>query len=277
MQSYSFLSADTLISSAKAEAIGATTSSITALQDEQMLAKVAQLNAEWVNAAHRSALGGWSWMQRSSNFQSVQATTLNGAVSAGAATVVLTSASDFDSSGRFVIETSKNALDFVDYSSKATNTLTVSTAAGANTVSLSHVTLSRVEKMYPLPSDYSKMKSFKVNSIEYPYERLDGWPSGYTTYGGYILLPRGIGVQDCSLLYFAKGNTIDELTDETNIPSEFSRYAIERLKAHIYLIRRKREDVQTSLVLAQECLDYALSHDSQQTSSSESTRMSLPY
>lgn len=242
-----------------------------------MLAKVNQLNTEWVNAAHRSPLGGWSWMQRTSNFQSVQATTLNGAVSAGAASVILTSASDFDSSGRFVIETSKNALDFVDYTSKATNTLTISTATGANTVSLSHVTLSRVEKMYPLPSDYSKMKYFNVNAITYPYERLDGWPSGYTTYGGYILLPRGIGVQDCSLLYFAKGNTIDELTDETNIPSEFSRYAIERLKAHIYLIRRKREDVQTSLTLAQECLDYAISHDSQQTSSSESTRISLPY
>lgn len=242
-----------------------------------MLAKVQQLNAEWVNAAHRSTLGGWSWMQKITNFQSKASTTLNGAISSGAATLILTSASDFDSSGRIVIETSKNALDFVDYESKASNTLTVSTATGAETVNMAHTTLSRVEKMYALPSDYSKTKYLYVNSVDYPYERLDGWPTGFTTYGGYILLPRGIGAQDCTLSYFKKGATIDELTDTTNIPSEFSRYAIERLKAHIYLIRRKREDVQTALTLAQECLEYALSHDSQQISNSESSRIPLPY
>lgn len=242
-----------------------------------MLAKVSQLNAEWVNAAHRSALGGWSWMQKLTNFSSVQSTTLNGSISSGAATFILTSASDFDSSGRVVIETSKNALDFVDYESKATNTLTVSTATGAETVNIAHATLSRVEKMHPLPTDYSKVKYLYINQVAYPYERLDGWPRGFTTYGGYILLPRGIGAQDCTLSYFKKGATIDELTDTTNIPSEFSRYAIERLKAHIYLIRRKRNDVQTSLTLAQECLEYALSHDSQQISNSESSRIPLPY
>lgn len=277
MQSYSFITADTLISTAKAEAIGSTTSSLTALQDTQMLAKVQQLNAEWVNSAHRSALGGWSWMQKIKNFKSVQSTTLNGAISAGAATLVLTSASDFDSSGRIVIETSKNALDFVDYESKSTNTLTVSTATGAETVDIAHTTLSRVEKLYALPTDYSKIKYLYVNGVAYPYERMDGYPSGFTTYGGYIMLPRGIGAQDCTLSYFKKGATIDELTDITDIPSEFSRYAIEKLKAHIYLIRRKRNDVQTSLTLAQECLDYALSHDSQQISNSESSRIPLPY
>jgi len=242
-----------------------------------MIAKVHQLNTEWVNAAHRSALGGWSWMQKLTNFKSVQSTTLNGAISAGDATLILTDASDFDSSGRIVIETSKNALDFVDYESKATHTLTVSTTTGAETINIAHTTLSRVEKLYALPSDYSKVKYLYINQVVYPYERLDGWPSGFTTYSGFILLPRGIGSQDCTLSYFKKGATITALTDTTNIPSEHSRYAIEKLKAHIYLIRRKREDVQTSLTLAQEALEYALSHDSQQISNSEMSRIPLPY
>lgn len=278
MQSYSFITADTLISTAKAEAIGSTTSSLTALQDDQMLAKVQQLNAEWVNSAHtKHPLGGWSWMQKITSFTTKAATTLNGAISSGAASVVLTSGTDWDSTGRSVIETSKGTLDFFDHTAKSTHTLTVSTATGAETVSMDHATSERVEKLYALPSDYSRMKYLYVNSVLYPYERLDGFPRGYSTYGAYILLPRGIGAQECTLNYFKKGATIDELTDTTDIPSEFSRYAVEKLKAHIYLIRRKRNDVKPSLDLAEEALQYAFAMDSQQTSNSELTRIPLPY
>lgn len=218
-------------------------------------------------------------MRKVTSFASKAATTLNGAVSAGAASVVLTSGTDFDSSGRIIIEASNGAFDFVDYSSKATHTLTCSLATGAETVSIDHATLERVEKLYALPSDYSKARELYVNSVLYRYQHMDGFPtSGYfTTYGGYILLPRGIGAQSCTLIYLAKGTSITALADTTNIPSEFSRYAIEKLKAHIYMIRRKREDVKMSLDLAEECLQYALSQDSQPISNSEMTRIPLPY
>lgn len=250
MQQYSFLTATNLIAAAKAEAIGSTTSSLTALQARQLLGKVQQLNNEFVNSAHtRHPLGGWSWMQKVTNFQSKGATTLNGAVSAGAASVILTSGTDWDSTGRSVIETAKGALDFVDHSAKATNTLTVSSATGAETVSIDHATSERVEKLYALPSDYSKVQKLYANSVLYRYERLDGFPSSgmFSTYGGYILLPRGIGTQDCTLYYFKKGSTIDELADTLDIPTEYSRYAIESLKAHIYMIRRKRSDIEMSI------------------------------
>lgn len=245
-----------------------------------MLAKVQQLNAEWVNAAHtKHPLGGWSWMLKVTSFNSKAATTLNGALSAGAASVVLTDGTDWDSTGRSVIETTKGALDFFDHTAKATHTLTVSAVTGAETVSLAHASAERVEKMPPLPSDYSKVQRLYVNSCLYRYERLSGFPAtgGFTTYGGYILLPRGIGAQDCTLYYYSKGATIDELADTTNIPTEFSRYAIEKLKAHIYLIRRKRSDVKPALELAEECLQYALSMDTEQQSNSEAATIPLPY
>lgn len=280
MQQYSFITADTLISTAKAEAIGSTNSSITALQDEQLLAKVNQLNAEFVNSAHtRHPLGGWSWMRKVTSFSSKAATTLNGAVAAGAGSIILTSGTDWDSTGRSIIESTAGAFDFVDHTAKATHTLTISSATGAETVSMSHADAERVEKLYALPSDYSKTRELYVNSVLYRYEEMSGFPSSghFTTYGGYILLPRGIGAQSCTLIYLAKGSTIDELTDSTNIPTEFSRYAIEKLKAHIYLIRRRREDVQTAIALAEECLQYALSQDSQPISNSELTRLPLPY
>lgn len=280
MQTYSFLTADTLIQTAKAEAIGSNTSSLTALQDEQMLAKVNQLNAEFVNAAHtKHPHGGWTWMRKVTNFQTKSHTTLNGALSAGAASVVLTSGTDWDSTGRSVIETAKGALDFFDHTAKSTHTLTVSAVSGAETVSMAHATSERVEKLYALPSDYSKTRMLVVNSSLYRYQSFDGFPDGghFSTYGGYILMPRGIGSQDCTLYYEKKGETIDGLDDTTNIPTEFSRYAIEKLKAHIYLIRRKRQDVQTALDLAEDCIQYALTMDSQPLSNSEYTRIPLPY
>lgn len=278
MQEFSFITASTLISTAKAEAIGATSSSIEAFQDTMMLAKVQQINAKFVNAAHtKHPLGGWSWMRKVYNFQTKTNTSLNGAIASGAASFILTSGADFDDTGRSVIETAKGALDFVDHESKATHTLTVSTTTGAETVSMAHATGEKVEKLYPLPSDYSKARVLYVNTTVYPYERLDQFPSGFTTYGSYILMPRGIGAQDCTLYYEKKGNTISLLTSETNIPSELSQYAIEELKAYIYLVRRKRNDVQTALALAEDGLQYALSMDAQQQSNSEYTRIPLPY
>lgn len=280
MQTYSFLTADTLIQTAKAEAIGSTTSSLTALQNEQLLAQVQYLNAEFVNAAHtKHPLGGWSWMRKLDNFQTKAATTLNGAVAAGAASVVLTSGTDWDSTGRSVIETAKGALDFFDHTAKATHTLTVSAVTGAETVSMAHATSEKVEKLYPLPSDYSKFEKLIVNSCRYNYQKLDGFPDGgcFSSYGAYILMPKQIGAQDVTLYYFKKASTIDELTDTTNIPSEHSRFAIEKLKAHIYLIRRKRSDVQPALQMAEECLQYSFSMDSQEQSNSELTRIPLPY
>jgi len=213
-------------------------------------------------------------MRKVTNFLTKGQTTLNGAVTAGAATFVLTSGTDFDSSGRVVIY--DTSLNFVDYSSKATHTLTV---GGGNAINIAWATGTKVEKLYALPSDYSKARELLVNSYPYRYERLDSFPSGgqYTTFGAYILMPQQIGAQTCTLYYEKKGATIDELTDTSDVPSDYARVIIEKLKAHIYLIRRQRYDVQTALTLSEEALQYALSMDTQQISNSERTRMPLPY
>lgn len=218
-------------------------------------------------------------MKKITSFATKAATSLNGAVSSGASSVVLSDSSTYSSAGRIIIENSAGAFDFVDYTANVANTLTVSSATGAETVNIAHVTGERVESLIALPIDYSKANIVYINSIEYDYEQCEGFPNslGYTTYGGYLLFPRGIGVQSGTLIYFARGNTISTLTDVTNIPSEFSRYAIEELKAHIYMIRRKREDIQFSLQLAEQDLQYAFSQDSQPISNSERSRIPLPY
>lgn len=273
------ITVDEAISRAKGEAIGSASSSITSLQDSQLIEKVEQINSDFIHTP-RHLRGGWSFMERVTNFQTKNNTTLDGAISSGAATLVLTSASNFDSSGRIVIETSKDALDFVDYESKSTNTLTISTVTGAETINMSHADNERVEKLYPLPSDYGKLYKLQVNATQYFYERFDSrFPSvgNFTTYGQYFLMPRGIGAQDVTVHYYKKPSTLTSLDDSTDIPADFQRYIIEMLKAHIYLIRRKRQDVETALVLANQALDYAISVDTSEMADSQYSTLPLPY
>jgi hypothetical protein len=278
-QNYSFLLVSDIVDAAIAEAAGSTTSLLTALQDTQLIERVENLNAEFIRSAHtRHPMGGWSWMHKTTGFQTVTNTTLDGAISAGDATFILTSASDWGNTGRSVIETANNALDFVDHESKSTNTLTVDTTP-YEVISIDHLDGARVEKLYPLPSDYAKSRIMYVNRTAYTYVRQDDYPGigNFTTFGSYILMPRGIGARDVTLYYEKVPSTLTGTTDTTNIPYSFQRWAIEKLKAHIYMVRRKRSDIATSLQLAEAELMSALDYDSQEVSNSESTVLPLPY
>lgn len=274
MQQYTFLTVANILDRARNEAIGSSTSQITALQDTQMIERIEQINEQFINAAHtRHHKGGWSWMEKSTVFQSVDNTDLDGAIAAGAATLALTDASNFDSSGKIVIETAKNSIDFVDYESKSSNTLTVSTTSGDDVVDIAHADAERVEKLYQLPSDYAKTRKLFVDFFEYFYERANLFPhpTRYSTVGNYIFLPRDIGSEDITHYYEKKAATLDETTDTTDIPTAFQRYPIEMLKAHIFTIRRKRNDISFALQQAEQALEEALDYDVQRTSTSASS------
>lgn len=250
---------------AVAEAIGSTASSLTALQTSALLRKLDQINRAFVNAAHTRHHGGaWSWMQDVTNFQTKDGTTLNGAITTASTSVILTDASDFDSAGRFWIKTSKGAIDFVDYTSKATNTL-----SGVTDIDMSHATAEKAQKCYSCASTFAKARKLLVNSNEYTYlkQELLPYQSTYYTRGAYIVMPEDIGEQDCTL-YFEKAPTdiftgVDatDLASSLDIPEDFEWYAIHSLVAHIYRIRRKREDAIVEDQLADQILLEALNYD----------------
>lgn len=269
MRSYSFPTAETIVTQAVAEAIGSTASSLTALQTTALLKKLDQINRTFVNAAHTRHHGGaWSWMQDVTNFQTKDGTTLNGALTTGSITSVLTDASDFDSSGRFWLKTSKGAIDFIDYTSKASNTL-----SGVTDIDMPHVDAEKAQKCYALPATFAKARKLIVNSSEYSYlkQELLPYQQTYYTRGAYIVMPEDIGEQDCTF-YFEKAPTdistgVDatDLAATIDIPEDFMWYAIRMLKAHMYLVRRKREDAQVETELAQQELSEALSYDVNQS------------
>lgn len=275
-ETYSFLTAEQIATPARSEAINSTTSSLTAVQDTQFTEWIETLNARFVRAAHiKHTAGGWSWMRPPpDNFNTFAKTTLNGALSAGGASVVLTSATNFDSSGRIAIETSKGAVDFVDYSSKSSNTLTVSTATGADPIDIAHSSGERVEKLYALPSNYAKTIHLVMNDdvIFLPLRDVALFPNWhyYTQIGAYILFPRDIGAQDFTHYYEKKAATITALADTTDIPTMAQRWAIEMTLLHLFRIRRKRSDIVLSQQLAdiemQEMIQYDQTFTTRNTS-----------
>lgn len=265
-----FLTAQDILTAARSEAISSSNSQVTALQNEQMIEFVHTLNLDFILFAHtRHHAKGWSWMRKTHNFRTVSDNRLSAAIASGAATFALTSAADFDASGRVVIETNRGAMDFVDYESKASNTLTTSTVSGAETVSMSHST-DRVHKLYAAPTDFGRVHQLWINTVTFDYEKFNiGFPRPrfFTIYGDYFLMPRGMYIADASLLYEKKHNNITGLTSETNIPREFQRFAIEYTLAHLFMIRRKRDDMPTAMEMAEIALQKALLFDATQSSS----------
>lgn len=265
-----FLTAQDILTPARSEAVSSSSSQITALGNDQMIEFIYSLNLNFLLAAHtRHHAKGWSWMKKTYAFNTYSHNSLSAAISAGAATFALTSATNWDSTGRSVIETAKGALDFVDHSSKSSNTLTVSTASGAETVSLAHST-NRVHKLYPVASDYGRVHNLWVNSREYRYDKFNGVfpnPCSFTTYGDFFFFPRGMYEADVTLLYEKKHSDITLLTSTTNIPREFLRYAVEMTLAHLFMVKRRRSDMPTSIQLAEIELERALMFDSTQSTS----------
>ena len=205
-------------------------------------------------------------MEEVHHFQSKAATALNGAVSSGASQIIVDSVSGFVSAGgQLYVLTSKGLVDFMTYTSGASTTVPVT----ASTVNVSHSDGEVVEVLYALPTDYAKSKTLLVNTVPFEYTSLVQLPSYrfYSIYNGSMLLPKGIGAQDCSLIYDKKGrdlSTGDDTADRAlsmNIPTDFIRYAQESLNAYIFMKKRRREDAAISKALAAETLQDALSYD----------------
>ncbi len=267
-QTYTFPTVSTVKSQSIAETIGSTTSSLTALQDDNLNRFIDVINREFVNAAHTmSHNGAWTWMQDVTNFETVDETTLNGAVASGASSVTLTDSSNFGSTGRGWARTSSNAVDFIDWSANAANVLTTSD------VDMAHADGEAFGTLYGVPSDLAKVRKLVVNSTEYKYLEQDLLPINLTYYtrGAYFVLPEGVGAQDVTVWYeksptdLYSGVVATDDAKSLDIPEDFMWYAIHKLNAHIHRIRRREELAANELQMAQMELEKALGYDINRT------------
>lgn len=264
MRTYTFPTVESVLNAAISETLGTANRTPTALQDTALIAQLDVINRLFVDAAYdREPALGWEWMEDVVNFQTVSSTTLNGALLTSSTSVVLTSASDFDSSGRIWIETGNNAIDFVDYTGKSSNTL-----SGATDIDIVHASGERVEKCYPLPSDFGKVLTVLLDNQEYLYVRTRTLPVGrsFTTRGAYLVFPEGVGDRDGTLWYekaptdLSSGDDTADKAKSLDIPEDFRNYAVGMLKAHILMIDGQDERVPAAQAQAQDALSRAYAH-----------------
>lgn len=269
-QLFTFPTVEDVLNAAIDETLGSTNRNPTALQDTALIRQLDVINRRFVNAPYREEPSeGWEWMRERTLFQTKNATTLDGAITTASTEVDLTSATDFDTSGRFYVISSNNSVDFIDYTGKSSNQLT-----GVTNILISHADAEHAAKTYALPTDYGKGIEMMLNmNVPYFYQKTNKLPNPhhYTTQGQYIVFPKDIGENDVTFTYEKKptdlysGSTVAANTTDKaksmDIPEDFMRYAVEMLKAHILTIEGEDERVPTAISMANEALGDALQYN----------------
>ncbi len=280
METPSYSTASTILTQVRAKTRISSNPNATALQNTAMLQQLHDVNSWAHNYPYTVGMLGWKFNDREAIIQAKTNTTLNGAVSSGATSVVLTSgtnfdsppiASDFPSLGGFYIRTGTYIYDFGIYESKSSNTL--STVSG---LQIDHATAEPVHKIYALPSNFGKTRALfrQSNIVEYYYLDQDIRqvpPYGYymlksftstNAYSGtFLILPESIGSINFKLNYMIKPNTISnsDLSDKINMPDGSGRQAvIEKMCQYVWGILGETDLEETSRIKAEEAIDHCL-------------------
>jgi len=269
---YSFLPVGTILDASIAETLGSSVSTQTSLQDEALVREIDRINRRFLNAPKTEATNeSWSWMNDSEKvFETYDATALSAAISSGALTFAVSSVTGFPTSGRVWMDTSKDVIDIVDYSSISTLTLTVDT--DGEQVDIDHDT-DHVELLYALPTDFNRVLELFVDGTKFDPIDSDQLPLGryYMLKGNYMLFPKDVGTRDVRLEYqkgatdLDTGDTTVDKARDTQIPVDFLDYPFHMLNAYIQRQRRKFDSMNTELALAAEALQNALSADINET------------
>jgi hypothetical protein len=276
MQVYQFATVGSIIEQATNEAIGSTASQITALQNKALIQYVDNINQSFIVASQiRHHAGGWSWMEGSENFQTINDTVLGANLATTDSSATITTTTGWPTAGRFWIRTAKGSIDFVDYTG-----LSGSTVTGITGVGIPHVAGESVGICYATPTDFGKMRRMIVNTVEYFFDDrrylLPYWGS-YKLRQNYIVLPQSTQTSSDVTYWYEKKATIlsnststndttaADLLLETNIPTYFNRYGVEALKGYIFNVRRKPDLAQMCEMKAQQEVDAALSFDCVET------------
>lgn len=224
-----------------------------ALKSTQLYVALHDINEEFVNyPSHIGALP-FKYLRRETLILSKDPDELDGSIEAGATTIVLDDATDFDDpadtdvAGGY-IKRSSWARDFFAYEDKSSDTLEV-----ASEIAIEHSDAEEVHKIYQLPTNYGKpRKLFMDGSIPFEFEDMDfaqvpQYNRFTTKYlestNGYLrtflVLPEDIGEHDFTFYYIKRPNTIDNTgTVKVDAPDGNARkFEISRLEAYIWGIR----------------------------------------
>lgn len=266
MPTPSYSTAQTIIDQSKAETGVGSNPISTALQTTAMLRVLHDCNHQFVNYPYLQGMLGWKFLLAETPITTYANTTANGAILSGATSLILTSATNFDSPGGTdigagYIKTGNTIYDFFTYESKSANTL--STVSG---IQMAHATLEEVHKLYKLPADFGKVRNLWMRSNLYTYQYIDpdmtqipragqftirNFTSTNNYSASFAIFREDIGALEFKMQYFKQPTTIDEVGDYVNAPDGTGRrYLIECLNAYIWTILGEQQEAVNSLARA---------------------------
>ncbi len=202
-------------------------------EEAQLLQYATQAVREYHNAHTKNGGEPNSILQREEGYNSISSTNLNGALSEGATTITVDSASSFASSGVVAIW-DHDKIDFAAYTGTTSTTFT-----GVTGVDFDHDDDDVVEPTYALPSDFH---SFRSTHDNYEGVTVDGLPYTYTSgtpksrefsvYDDgttkYLVFPRDLS-GDIFVSYNKSPTVIDETTDTVDVPDEDLWFVVWRI------------------------------------------------
>jgi hypothetical protein len=206
-----------------------------------MLKQLHHANMEWLRSFRRGAGEPPILQKKETAFDLVASTTLATAQTSGAVTADLSSGTDFDDAGAFVIYTN-GMPDVQENATKSSNTLT-----GVTGGDFAHAAGDRVIKLYALPSTFHSFRStptcpggVQVNNTPYSFASDDPKIGEFSLYDNgttkFLWLPQGIS-GDCRVLFNRLSTTIDATDDTVDVPAEYELFLVYRLVAHGHRVR----------------------------------------
>lgn len=177
---------------------------------------------------------GWKDYEDDRKFKTVNKVALDGNVSAGANSILLTDATDYpDEEQGFWIKNSQEAFDTGAYTGKTTKTIT-----GVSEINSDWDSGDEVHRLYKLPADYGKTKFLTEQS--FPYDEVSEFPSPgqfaviQIGTSHFLWLDDSIGVVTVMLRYIKSFTLATDISESMQFPTEFDRFFIEMLNARFY-------------------------------------------
>lgn len=216
----------------------------------------------WTFNPENGGIMPFSFLRREKLFSAQSETALNGAVAAGADSLVVDDGTIFSSPepsssepGGLWIDNGEGDYDFITFEERSTHTL-----SSLTTVDIAHADAEVVGKIYLLPSDYGRPRVLKLSESQH-LDWIDGEfesipPAGYfhTKYltsqalaltgsgSNFLVLPRGLGEETLTLYYVKKPNTIANGNSYVDAPNGVARWAmIYKLMEYIFDTRGEDE------------------------------------
>jgi len=195
---------------------------IAGLESTQLLRVLNKANADWIEAHNKGGGEPPEYMQAEGGGTLVSDTTLDGAVAVADTTIDLTDATDFNSSGAFVVYDNEMP-DVVFNTGKTSNQLT-----GVTGIGFPHSDKDRVVKLYALNTNFRSLRQqdgyrdgVRVEGSEYRFATGDPLGGQFTIVDNagtkYIWFPRGSS-GDYSIIYNKLSASIDDESVSIDIP-----------------------------------------------------------